>query len=102
MPRTSVSGACLYYACISLSLTLVTVQYAGFNNPFIVTVILSCVQLISMLAVAVSTDRFGRRPLTVYPYAVTALSLLALGIVGCYDYQKSSLSSLLVSLLSFC
>ncbi|OKL57743.1 hypothetical protein UA08_06925 [Talaromyces atroroseus] len=71
-------------------------QYAGFNDPFIVTVILSCVQLISMVAVAVSTDQFGRRPLTVYPYAVTALSLLALGIVGCFDYTKQSLSSLLV------
>jgi len=62
-----------------------------------VTVILSCVQLISMIATAVTTDKFGRRPLTVYPYLVTAVSLLCLGIIGCFDYTKTSLSSLLVN-----
>lgn len=72
------------------------VQYAGFNNPFIVTVILACVQLISMIVTSTTTDRFGRRPLTVYPYAVTVCSLLSLGIVGCFDYKKPTLSSLLV------
>ena len=72
-------------------------QYAGFKNPFIVTVILGCVQLLSMLITASTTDSFGRRPLTVYPYGVTSLSLLSLGIVGCFDYKRSDLSSLLVS-----
>lgn len=61
-----------------------------------VTVILSCVQLISMIVTAVTTDKIGRRPLTVYPYLVTAISLLCLGITGCFDYTKTSLSSLLV------
>lgn len=72
------------------------VQYAGSKDPFMVTVILSCVQLISMMATALTTDKFGRRPLTVYPYAVTSISVLCLGIVGCFDYTKVSLSSLLV------
>ncbi|GIJ88167.1 hypothetical protein Asppvi_007084 [Aspergillus pseudoviridinutans] len=72
-------------------------QYAGNKNPFLVTVILSCVQLISMLATATLTDQISRRPLTVYPYAVTVLSVLCLGIIGCFDYKTTALSSLLYS-----
>ncbi|KAN0114479.1 general substrate transporter [Hyaloscypha variabilis] len=71
-------------------------QYAGNKNPFLVTVILSCVQLISMLVTATCTDSFGRRPLTVYPYAVTVASVLCLGIIGCFDYTSKSLGSLLI------
>ncbi|KAL4865321.1 hypothetical protein BDV12DRAFT_211105 [Aspergillus spectabilis] len=71
-------------------------QYAGSDDPFLVTLILSCVQIISMLLTAVLTDRLGRRPLTVYPYAVTSLSVLCLGIVGCFDYTSAALSSLLI------
>ncbi|RAH70519.1 general substrate transporter [Aspergillus aculeatinus CBS 121060] len=71
-------------------------QYAGNDDPFLVTLILSCVQIIAMIVTCVLTDRVGRRPLTVYPYGVTVLSVLALGIVGCFDYTKSSLSSLLI------
>lgn len=43
------------------------------------------------------TDQIGRRPLTVYPYAVTTVSVLCLGIIGCFDYTQKSTSSLLVS-----
>lgn len=73
-----------------------TVQAAGNKNPFLVTVILSCVQILSMIFTSTLTDRFGRRPLTVYPYAITVVSVLCLGIVGCFDYSKPSTSSLLV------
>ncbi|OGM48645.1 hexose transporter [Aspergillus bombycis] len=71
-------------------------QYAGNKDPFLVTVILSCVQLLSMIITAMLTDQIGRRPLTVYPYAVTTLSVLCLGIIGCFDYTQKSTSSLLV------
>ncbi|KAJ5871638.1 uncharacterized protein N7529_003991 [Penicillium soppii] len=71
-------------------------QYAGSKDPFMVTVILSCVQLFSMILTAVTTDKLGRRPLTVYPYAVTTVSLLCLGIIGCFDYTKPATSSLLI------
>jgi sugar porter (SP) family MFS transporter len=71
-------------------------QAAGNSNPFLVTVILGCVQILSMIVTSTLTDRFGRRPLTVYPYAVTVLSVLSLGIVGCFDYTKKNTSSLLV------
>src|SRR3954471_13464751 len=47
------------------NVTHLLVQYAGNKNPFLVTVILSCVQLISMVFTATLTDSFGRRPLTV-------------------------------------
>ncbi|CDM30447.1 General substrate transporter [Penicillium roqueforti FM164] len=50
-------------------------QYAGNKDPFTVTVILSCVQLISMIMTAATTDKLGRRPLTIYPYAVTSVSI---------------------------
>ncbi|KAM5354076.1 hypothetical protein ACJ41O_000726 [Fusarium nematophilum] len=71
-------------------------QYAGNKDPFLVTLILSSVQLISMIATATLTDQVGRRPLTVYPYAVTVVSVLCLGIVGCFDYTAKATSSLLI------
>ncbi|KAJ6024835.1 hypothetical protein N7540_005632 [Penicillium herquei] len=71
-------------------------QTAGSKNPFQDTLILSCVQLISMLLTATLTDQLGRRPLTVYPYAVTVLSVLSVGIIGCFDYAKPSIGALLI------
>ena len=80
-------------------LRIIIVQYAGNKNPFLVTVILTSVQILSMLITASLIDQFGRRPLTVYPYGVTALSLLCLGIVGCVDYTQKATSSLLVRVI---
>ncbi len=51
-----------------------------------------------MIFTTTLTDTYGRRPLTVYPYAVTVVSVLCLGIIGCFDYTGKALSSLLVSL----
>lgn len=55
----------------------------------------------SLLLTATMTDSFGRRPLTVYPYGVTVLSVLALGIIGCFNYTAKATSSLLVRMMSF-
>ncbi|WVF71848.1 hypothetical protein IAT40_006657 [Kwoniella sp. CBS 6097] len=71
-------------------------QLAGNKDPFLVSVILGCVQLIAMLITATLTDSLGRRPMTIYPYAVTTGSVLALGIIGCFDYSSKSLGSLLI------
>ncbi|KAH7127828.1 general substrate transporter [Dactylonectria estremocensis] len=71
-------------------------QYAGNKDPFLVTLILSSVQLLSMLLTATLTDSYGRRPLAVYPYAVTVVSVLCLGIIGCFDYTKKATSALLI------
>jgi MFS family permease len=100
--NTNATYFCNYiFFCIPATASILTklptlVQNAGNKNPFQVTVILSCVQLISVLLTATTTDLFGRRPLTVYPYAVTTVSVLCLGIIGCFDYTKPSTSSLLV------
>jgi SP family general alpha glucoside:H+ symporter-like MFS transporter len=61
-----------------------------------VTVILSCVQIMAMIFTCLVTDTAGRRPLTVYPYAITCLSVLALGITGCFNYKAKGPSSLLI------
>lgn len=53
-----------------------------------------------MIFTATLTDKFGRRPLTVYPYAVTVIAEFCLGILGCFNYKEQALSSLLVSLRS--
>lgn len=95
--HTSVCGPLVQSNSKSYLPIAITVQYAGNSDPFQVTLILSCVQIISMILTSTLTDQFGRRPLTVYPYGVTALSLLCLGIIGCFDYTQPSLSSLLVS-----
>lgn len=50
-----------------------------------------------MILTATLTDTLGRRPLTVYPYAVTVGSVLSLGIIGCFDYTQKATSALLVS-----
>jgi hypothetical protein len=73
------------------------VSLAGNKNPFLVTVILACCQLIAVVVVAFTTDKFGRRPLTLYPYMVTVLAVYGLGIIGCFDYSSPKLGSLLVS-----
>ena len=52
----------------------------------------------SMVFTATLTDQFGRRLLTVYPYGVTVLSVLCLGIIGCFDYTTKATGSLLVGL----
>jgi len=77
---------------------LTKVSLAGNKNPFLVTVILACCQLIAVVVVAFTTDKFGRRPLTLWPYTVTVVAVLGLGIIGCFDYESPRLGSLLVSL----
>lgn len=77
-------------------LTRSSVQLAGNKNPFTVTVILACVQLISVLLTMAFTDSYGRRPITVYGYMVTVVAVLCLGIVGCFHYQNGPLGSLLI------
>jgi SP family general alpha glucoside:H+ symporter-like MFS transporter len=90
------SGSCMSEMGFMLMFSIV--QAAGNKDPFLVTLILSSVQLISMILTSTLTDSLGRRPLTVYPYAVTVVSVLCLGIIGCFDYTAKATSSLLVSL----
>ncbi|KAL8292368.1 hypothetical protein RQP46_001834 [Phenoliferia psychrophenolica] len=70
---------------------------AGSKDAFEVTVILACVQIASILLVSTFTD-VGRRAATVYGFGIASLSVLAIGIVGCFDYESKSLGSLLIFL----
>lgn len=74
-------------------------QLAGARDPFQVTVILACVQVASIILVSIYTD-VGRRVPTVYGFGIASVSVLAIGIIGCFDYESKSLGSLLVSFSS--
>lgn len=74
-----------------------SVQVAGNKDPFLVTIILSCCQLLSMCFTMVLVDNWGRRPLTVYGYMITVLAVFSMGAVGTQDVAASDkLGGLLV------
>lgn len=58
------------------------VQAAGNADPFQVTVILACCQIMAMLFAMAISDRFGRRPLAVYGYMVTVAADFGMGAMG--------------------
>ncbi|KAM0754628.1 general substrate transporter [Meredithblackwellia eburnea MCA 4105] len=70
---------------------------AGNKDPFKVTVILACVQVASIILVSMYTD-VARRLSTVCGFGIAAVSVLAIGIVGCFNYTSKSLGSLLIFL----
>lgn len=71
-------------------------QAAGNDEPFFVIVLLAAMQLLSMAITCPLADRVGRRPLTVYPYAVTVLAVLGMGITGCFDLTSRAPAALLI------
>jgi len=72
-------------------------QVAGNKDPFLVTVILSCTQLISMCFTMILVDNWGRRPLTVYGYMITVLADFGMGACGTQNIAgNEKLGSLLV------
>jgi SP family general alpha glucoside:H+ symporter-like MFS transporter len=72
-------------------------QVAGNKDPFLVTVILACVQLMSMLGTMCVVDSWGRRPLAVYGYMITVGADFGMGAVGFYDVKgRPAMGSLLV------
>lgn len=72
------------------------VELAGNKDPFTVTVILAVCQLVGVLSTSLLSDRFGRRWLTIGLFGSGAVSILAIGILGSFDYQRKDLGSLLV------
>ncbi|SCZ98214.1 BZ3500_MvSof-1268-A1-R1_Chr3-2g06225 [Microbotryum saponariae] len=70
-------------------------QLAGNKDPFRVTVILACTQIASVILVSLYTDT-GRRTATWVGYAITSLSVLAIGIIGTQAYTSAPLGSLLI------
>ncbi|KAF9876670.1 hypothetical protein CkaCkLH20_06078 [Colletotrichum karsti] len=71
-------------------------ELAGNDDPFTVTVILAVCQLVGVLATSFLSDRFGRRWLTLGLFGSGAISILAIGILGSFDYQTKELGNVLV------
>ncbi|KAK6445728.1 hypothetical protein FP744_10001977 [Trichoderma asperellum] len=70
-------------------------QLAGNKNPFTVTVILAVCQLMGVLVSSLTSDKFSRQWLTLGLFRSGAVSILAIGIVGYFNYQRQDLGSLL-------
>ena len=62
------------------------------------TVILGVCQLLGVLTSSITSDKFGRRWLTLSLFGAGAISVLCIGILGSFDYQSEDLGSVLVSL----
>lgn len=79
---------------------------AGNKDPFLVTVILTCCQLISMCFTMALVDTVGRRPFAVYGYLITAGADFGMGGTGFRDVSTSpAMGGLLVffaCLATFC
>ncbi|UKZ82540.1 hypothetical protein TrVFT333_010329 [Trichoderma virens FT-333] len=71
-------------------------QLAGNNSPFTVTVILAVCQLVGVLSTSLLSDGFGRRWLTLGLFGSGAVSILAIGILGSFNYQSRELGNVLV------
>ncbi|EEU46206.1 uncharacterized protein NECHADRAFT_79489 [Fusarium vanettenii 77-13-4] len=71
-------------------------QLAGNDDPFTVTVVLAVCQLLGVLTTTLMSDRFGRRWLTIGLFGAGAISMLAIGILGSFDYQSKQLGNVLV------
>lgn len=74
----------------------IAVELAGNDDPFTVTVILAVCQLVGVLATSLFSDKFGRRWLTLGLFGSGAIAILAIGILGSFNYERKDLGSLLV------
>ncbi|KAI1863169.1 uncharacterized protein JN550_009905 [Neoarthrinium moseri] len=71
-------------------------QLAGNKDPFTVTIILGVCQLLGVLFTSACSNNVGRRWLTLGLFGSGAVAILAIGILGSFDYQSHELGSVLV------
>lgn len=71
-------------------------QIAGNSDPFLVTVYLGIVSLASVAFDAALVDKIGRRRMTLIGFSGACFGVTLMAIVGCFDYTKPSLASVLV------
>jgi MFS family permease len=71
-------------------------QLAGNKDPFLVTIILGCVSLISVICDALLVDKIGRRRMTLIGFGGACFGVTLMAIVGCFNYQSKQLGAVLV------
>ncbi|WWD20939.1 hypothetical protein CI109_105417 [Kwoniella shandongensis] len=71
-------------------------QLAGNNDPFLVTVILGCVSLLSVTLDALLVDKIGRRRMTLIGFTGACFGVTMMAIIGCFDYASPQLGAALV------
>lgn len=70
---------------------------AGNKDPFTVTIVLAVCQLLGVLSTSLLSDGLGRRWLTLGLFGSGTLAILAIGILGSFDYESKRLGDVLVS-----
>jgi MFS family permease len=71
-------------------------QLAGNQNPFLATIYLTAVSLLSTVLDALLVDRIGRRRMTLIGFGGACSGVLLLAIIGCFDYKNATLGTVLV------
>lgn len=69
---------------------------AGNSDPFLVTVYLGIVSLVAVVCDAALVDKIGRRRMTLIGFSGACFGVTLMAIVGCFDYTRPSLASVLV------
>ncbi|WWD10134.1 hypothetical protein V865_008268 [Kwoniella europaea PYCC6329] len=69
---------------------------AGNKDAFLVTVILGCCSLASVILDALLVDKIGRRRMTLIGFTGACFGVTLMAIVGCFDYANARLGAVLV------
>ena len=72
---------------------------AGFNDPFLASLILSCIGLVTTIVYAFVIDKVGRRPLAITFYAFCSASLWLIGALY-YSHSGATQTALVSVTLS--
>lgn len=71
-------------------------QLAGNKDPFLVTVILGCCSLASVVCDALLVDKIGRRRMTLIGFGGACFGVSLMAIIGCFNYESKQLGAVLV------
>ncbi|KAF5012333.1 hypothetical protein FDECE_1560 [Fusarium decemcellulare] len=63
-------------------------RQAGFDDPFLITTVITVIALVTSIALMLWTDRFGRRIIVFVSSVVCTITMLVVGIVGQFSSTK--------------
>ncbi|KAM5353514.1 hypothetical protein ACJ41O_000164 [Fusarium nematophilum] len=63
-------------------------RQAGFDDPFLITTVITVIALVTSIALMLWTDRFGRRIIVFVSSVVCTVTMLIVGIVGQFPSTK--------------